>query len=989
MRAATRIPIATYRLQFHREFRFADAGKVLDYLAALGISDIYASPILTSRRGSTHGYDGTDPTRIDPDLGTEEEFAAFQQELQKRGMGLLLDVVPNHMAASSENRWWMDVLENGPDSAFASYFDVDWHPGWKSMDGRILLPVLGKPFGEVLDTGEFSVTLDDGRFFIKYFDAVFPVAPRSYRGILQHAAEPLREFLGEDSAAFQEYAGILAALEGLSWRDASAVADRRSQFGSLHQRLRELLKNADVARIVEESLAELNGGKNGSSRFNELQALLAEQSYKLAYWQNVNESINYRRFFAITELVGMRVEDPLVFDALHNSLLRLISKDVLTGLRVDHIDGLKDPAVYLTRLQQRLAGPEASGPPNSAPDETPDRSANKPPAYVLVEKILARGELLPADWPVSGTTGYEYLNFANDVFVDPSQAKKMEEIYVAFTGKDAKFPDVLYQKKKLVMSTLLGVEMRSLGRQLGELAAQDRYARELARPNLLEALIETTACVPAYRTYIRSLEVPAEAREFIERALAEGRERKPHLDPGCFDFLRDVLLLANSPHVLPGQREAWLAFVMRWQQVTGPIVAKGMEDTALYVYHPLLSLNEVGGDPQVTTASSREDFWNFLRARGERWPHGMNASTTHDTKRSEDVRARINVLSEIPEEWEARLQRWAEWNAMHKSQVDGQMVPDRNEEYFLYQTLLGAWPLEQSGADNSGQQEFVQRIQEYLVKAIREAMVHTRWTKPNEAHEKALHNFVAAILSAKSAPEFLADLRAFQKSVAYFGMVNGLGQTLLKMTAAGVPDFFQGSELWDLRLVDPDNRTPVDFARRISTLKELERETAGQALAKACELAARWEDGKIKLFLIRKTLGYRRQHAALFANGDFLPAEVRGPAADKVVAFFRRHENDWTLTVAPRWLAREKASTGELWRGTAIVLPRGAPEAWLNVLTGTRNKVRATRAEHGLGVERGPGAERVLGVERVLDVGELLGDFPVALLSSASALAAV
>ncbi len=827
--------------------------------------------------------------------------------------------------------------------------------------------MLGKPFGEVLDSGELSLILEDAKFSIRYFDALFPIAPRSYATILRHATKPLRDFLGEDSSGFQEYAGILAALETVSSREQNPSGDsaeRRSRFSALEGRLRELQSNKDIARIIGESLAELNGTTNDPASFNELQSLLAQQHYKLAYWQNVNESINYRRFFAITELVGMRVNDALVFDALHNSLLRLVSKDVLTGLRVDHIDGLKDPAAYLTRLQQHLAAAEGS--------------ANASPAYLLVEKILARGELLPGDWPVSGTTGYEYLNFANDIFVDSSEAQNIERIYTAFTGKDVPFPDVLYQKKKLVMNTLLGVEMRSLGRQLGELAAQDRYARELPRSGLLEALIETTACVPAYRTYIRSLDVPGEAREFIDHALAEARERKPHLDAACFDFLRDVLLLENPPHVFAEQREARLAFVMRWQQFTGPIVAKGVEDTALYVYHPLLSLNEVGGDPQVSTASSAQDFWNFLRERKERWPHGMNASTTHDTKRSEDVRARLNVISEIPEEWETRLHRWAEWNARHKTQVDGQMIPDRNEEYFLYQTLLGAWPLEETETADSARLDsvakrdsFEKRIQEYMVKAIREAMVHTRWTRPNEAHELALRNFVAALLSRDSSPEFLADLRSFEKSVAYFGMVNGLGQTLLKMTCPGVPDFFQGSELWDLRLVDPDNRQPVDFALRMEALNELEREMAERSLGKARELAEHWEDGKIKLFLIRKTLGYRRQHAALFANGDFLPADVRGPAAQHVVAFFRRRENEWALVVVPRWLARQKTSVDALLRETAIVLPKDAPEAWSNVLTGARSKAHVVDGVH------------------VLDVKELVADFPVALLTSVSSLATV
>ncbi len=744
---ATRIPVATYRLQFHRGFTFVDACNILDYLQQLGISDVYASPILTSRSGSTHGYDGTDPARINPDLGGEEGFATFQRELQKRGMGLLLDVVPNHMAASSENPWWMDVLESGPNSAFASYFDIDWHPGPRDMEERILLPVLGKPFGEVLDSADLSLSFEDAKFFIKYFDLTFPVAPRSYRNILRHATKPLRHFLGEESSAFQEYEGILAAFDSFSSTSSNISGDsseRRLRFAALRERLQTLINDKEIARIINESLAEINGNKNDPASFNELQSILAAQHYKLAYWQNPNDTINYRRFFAVSELVGMRVDDPLVFDALHAPLLRTVTKDVLTGLRIDHIDGLRDPASYLTRLQQRLAGsddssaatsPNAVANSSAATTATPDASA--PPndastAYILVEKILARGESLPSDWPTSGTTGYDYLNYSNDVFVDPQGANAIENIYTSFTGRDTRFSDVLYQKKKLVMSTLLGVEMRSLGRQLGELAAQDRYARELPRTTLLEALIETTACIPAYRTYIRSLEIPPEARHFIERAIAEARERKPHLDAACFDFLRDVLLLENPPYVFAGQREARLAFIMRWQQFTGPIVAKGVEDTALYVYHPLLSLNEVGGDPVPSAASSETDFWSFLRTRAERWPHAMNATTTHDTKRSEDVRARINVLSEIPEHWNIRLQRWSSWNADHKTLVDGKMIPDRNEEYFLYQTLLGTW-LPANTAE--GQTTFEKRIQEYMVKAVREAMVHTRWTRPNEAHE--------------------------------------------------------------------------------------------------------------------------------------------------------------------------------------------------------------------------------------------------------------
>jgi (1->4)-alpha-D-glucan 1-alpha-D-glucosylmutase len=958
-----RIPTATYRLQFHKGFTFADACKILDYLQQLGISDVYASPVLTSRPGSTHGYDGTDPSRIDPDLGGEEGFATFQQELQKRRMGLLLDIVPNHMAASSENRWWMDVLENGPDSTFASYFDIDWRPGFQSMDGRILLPVLGKPFGEVLDSGDLVLTLTDAVLSIKYFDLIFPVAPRSYRGILQHAAEPLRLLLGSDTPAFQEFSGILAALETFSTREptqSGASAERRSRFAAARDRLRELVTNPDVDAALTATLAKLNGDKNDPASFNELQTLLGEQHYKLAYWQNVNESINYRRFFAITELIGMRVEDPLVFDALHTSLLRLTSKEVLTGIRIDHIDGLKDPAAYLSRLQQHLVAIDPATPAIS-----PTSSA-----YVLVEKILARGESLPLDWPVSGTTGYDFLNFANDVFVDTAQAQQLATIYADFTGKNPNFADILYQKKKLVMSTLLGVEMRSLGRQLADLSAQDRYARELPRTSLLEALIETTACVPAYRTYIRSLEVPAEARDFIELAVRGARERKPHLDPACFAFLRDVLLLENPAHVFAEQREARLAFVLRWQQITGPIVAKGIEDTALYVYHPLLSLNEVGGDPQITTATSARDFWNFLEMRRAHWPHAMNASTTHDTKRSEDVRARINVLSEIPEAWAQQLQRWSAWNARHKATVDGQLIPDRNEEYFLYQTLLGAWPLEKDTPQN-----FESRIQDYMVKAIREAMVHTRWTRPNEAHENALHDFVSAIVSDKPSREFLADFRAFQESVAYFGMLNGLAQTLLKMTAPGVPDFFQGSELWDLRLVDPDNRQPVDFAARTQALTAAQSSSTQTPQHAARHLFANWKNGIAKLWLIRQTLQFRREHPDLFAEGAFLPADVRGPASENILAFLRHHQNEWSLTVVPRWLSKkaqaqhtadEPSWNPDIFRGTSIVLPGEARGSWTSALTGPTIKAADNSGE------------------KLLDAEALFADFPVALLAGNS-----
>ena len=954
---ATRIPLATYRLQFNKDFTFNDACKILDYLRDLGITEVYASPILASRRGSGHGYDVTNPTRINPELGTEEEFDSFLDELEKRRMGLLLDIVPNHMAASSENPWWMDVLENGPDSAFASYFDIDWHPPSRNLDNKILLPILGRPFGEALDSGELKLAFRDGKFSIEYADSSFPLAPRSYRSVLTYRISRLRNVLDEESAAYQEYQGIVAALATISEQGHApqeVAADRRVRFESIRERLRQLAESSkEIAQVLQENLTLFNGKEGDPSSFANLQKLLGEQYYVLAYWQNLNEVINYRRFFTITDLVGMRVEDSLVFDATHNLILGLIPRGTITGLRIDHIDGLRDPVGYLKRLQARVAAESGT--------------ANPAETYLVVEKILERHEDLPADWPVAGTTGYDYLDFANRLQVTPDGAKEVERVYSQFLGRETKFSDVLYQKKKLVMATILGVEMRSLGRQLGELAAQSRYARDYPRHELAEALIETTACFSVYRTYIRNLDLPAEATKVLEDALAQARVRKPSISAQCFDFLREVLLLLNPPHVLADQREARLGFVLRWQQFTGPIVAKGLEDTALYVYQPLVSLNDVGGDPDPHNIHP-EEFFEFIERRLQHWPHAMNATSTHDTKRAEDIRSRISVLSEIAEEWDARLQQWASLNEKFRVVGNGARTPDRNEEYFLYQTLLGMWPLDES--EVPGVRE---RLQAYAVKATREAMVHTRWTRPNLAHEEALNKFVADILDERQNASFLADFRDFHRSIAFYGMLNGLSQALLKMTLPGVPDFYQGSELWDLRLVDPDNRGTIDFVQRIELLETLKINAAIENVQFADELLANWRDGRIKLYLIWKALGLRQQFRELLTDGQFLPARVEGPRTQSVTAFFRVSRSGSALIVAPKWLANsgmdlakgfDESGWKTFWEGTEIVVDDERAKIWRNVLTGED-------------VATNPSTGRIA-------LSELLKHFPVGLLSSST-----
>ena len=943
---------ATYRLQFNKDFTFQAATHLLDYLFDLGVTHVYASPIFRSRPGSTHGYDVIDPTRLNPEIGSEADFSLFQEELRKRGMGLVLDVVPNHMSASSENAWWMDVLENGPASAYASYFDIDWHPPSRNLDGKILLPVLGKPFGEVLEEQELKVVFLEGRLYVQYFESLFPLAPKSYARVLGRGIAKLKENLGEDSPIYQEYSGIVAAMVSLTAPEPAwpeVIGEKRPQFEALRERLKQAVAaGKDVQQFFEANLAEFAGKRKQPSSFALLERLLAEQFYVLTYWQNVNEEINYRRFFTITDLVGVRVEDPLVFDATHTLVKRLVEQPAVDALRIDHIDGLRDPLAYLNRLKEQLI--------------VPQQTANPKQVSIFVEKILARKEQLPPDWPAAGTTGYEFLNALNSFFIDPRGTRRIEDVYFGFIGKKPVYEDLLYQKKKLVMATLLGVEMRSLGHQLSLLADSDRYARDLSRTDLTQALVETTAYLPMYRTYIRNLELSSRDRSVIEQAILEAQERKFYLKAANFDFVRDVLLLRNRVHLLPEQREARISFVMRWQQFTGPIMAKAFEDTFLYVYNPLISLNDVGGDPRPSAAASA-DFPAFAKTRVKRWPDSLNATTTHDTKRSEDVRARINVLSEIPKDWKLHLDRWSRLNAKHARSVKGQRVPDRNDEIFLYQTLLGAWPLEN---DNCAQ--FVTRLQDYAIKATREAMVHTRWTVPNHAHENGVKGFVASILKCGRENAFLRDFIEFQDRIAYYGMLNGLSQTLLKIFSPGIPDFYQGSELWDLRLVDPDNRQPVDFSKRNAMLESIrDANASGAGLSLVNELVKNWRDGRIKLYLIWKALNFRREHRTLFDRGDFESVEVLGARKRNVAAFLRRYRREQVLVIVPHWLAGTSyaADQNGFWGNTSIRLTGSLPKCWTNVLTDEEVQVIGKMNLH-------------------LSVAQLLKNFPVALLTESN-----
>lgn len=946
-----RIPAATYRLQFHHGFNFSQAWSLVIYLHALGISDIYASPLFKARRGSLHGYSVTNPLELNPEVGSKKSFDNLVRKLKSRNMGLLLDIVPNHMAISADNPWWMDVLESGPGSPYAVFFDIDWRPPQRMLQGKVLIPILGKPYGQVLEDKELVLKLDADGFAVHYWEHKFPLDPGTYQAILKYRLDELEQALGSGNPAFLALVGLIAQIENLPPRHAASVKklrERQRQKDLIKERLRLLYQGSpEIKEFLDANIKIFNGKKGDPASFDLLDNLLSEQAYRLAYWQVALEVINYRRFFSINDLISIRIEDLQVFEATHSLLIKLAVEGKISGVRIDHIDGLFDPQGYLALLQSRLAPKGKAGAVESG-------------AYVVVEKILEAGEKLPEDWPVAGTTGYDFADMAGGLFVDPHGLERLRETYVDFTGNATDYHTTVYEKKKLIMSSLFGGEIESLGYQLDLLSEEDRSAKDIHRSTFTRSLLEVTACLPVYRTYIRNYEVSPRDRAYLDQAVKEARERNPDLDPGAFCFLHRVLVLDFPPRFSEDRKQNWLRFVMRWQQFTGPIMAKGHEDTALYVYNPLISLNEVGTSWGPVSPT---EFHRLNQERLKKWPHTLNATSTHDTKRSEDVRLRLHVLSEIPQEWALHLERWRRANRVHKSELNGQEAPGANDEWLLYQTLLGMWPLVEEEIP-----EVDHRLEAYLIKAVREAKVNSRWIAPNPEYENALTDFAAKILQPGPGNEFLPDFLAFQGRLAFLGALNSLSQVLLKITAPGVPDFYQGTELWDFSLVDPDNRRPVDFQKRRKFLDGLADHDKYGSSRFLKGLLAHWQDGRIKLHLIYKALNFRRQHLELFQNGEYLPVDAFGPQRDHVVAFARRRENNWALTVVPRLLAHlvepGRAPLGtRTWKETTLSLHQEAPRVWQNVFTG--EAVDASRK----------------GTVPTLALSQVLAAFPVALLS--------
>ena len=951
----TVIPTATYRLQFNQRFTFAQAEEIVPYLAALGVSHCYASPYLKSRPNSTHGYDIVDHHALNPEIGDMPQYRRFVAALHRHGMGQILDIVPNHMGVGGDdNQWWLDVLEHGPASPYAGYFDIDWQPAAENLRGKVLLPLLGDHYGAVLGRGEIEVRFDAarGEFSAWYFHHRCPLDPQSYPSILGHCSTP------DQRDALDPVIELCRYMPSRYASGDEQRARRRQDSDRIKQALVKWCRDVPGALpCIEDALAAINGVPDRGESFDRLHALLEEQGYRLACWRVAADEINYRRFFDINELAGLRMENPEVFTATHDFIFQLIAAGDVNGLRIDHPDGLYDPVEYFFRLQQRAA--EVLG------RDMPADAGGELPLYVIVEKILAGYEFLPNDWPVHGTTGYDFANLLNGLFVQPEAQRKLQSIYSRYNGRQD-FDELLYERKKLIIRVQLPSELTVLTNLLNRLSEQDRNTRDFTRSGLREALTEVVACFPVYRTYISAAGVSPEDRRYVEWAVAQAKKRSPAADVTIFDFINDVLLLKNTP-AFPQS----LHFVMKFQQYTSPVTAKSLEDTVFYNYNLLLSLNEVGGDPRRFGVTVKA-FHHLNQERWRRWPYGLLATSTHDAKRSEDLRARINVISELPREWNTRVTRWFRLNRAKRREWEGGVAPSHGDEYFLYQTLLGAWPLE--ALDETNLAHFQERIQSYLLKAVREAKTHTSWINPNTAYEQGVKDFIAKLFESPDNNPFLADFLPFQKRLAQVALNNSLSQVLLKCTSPGVPDIYQGQELWDFSLVDPDNRRPVDYGRRRELLEGLmaDMDETQDLRQRARSLLETMGDGRAKLYVTWKCLSLRRRYAAHFQQGDYLPLAGRGARQDYICAHAWRHENTLIIAAAPRWFTSlSEGGTPPLgetvWQDTLIELPPETLSAvYLNLFTGERIESTSYKDEGQQGL--------------ALRAAQIFGHFPVALL---------
>lgn len=870
------IPLATYRLQLTADFDFDKAAAVVPYLKALGITHLYASPVMKARKGSTHGYDTVDHSQFNPELGGEAGFARLSEALEAHDLGLIIDFVPNHVGVHfADNPWWLDVLEWGQASPHAASFDIDWDQLAFRARGGVLLPILGSSYGEALERGDIELRYDpdEGSLSAWYFEHRLPIAPERY-------GEILRVIVKEADAGETEPGRRLLSL---ATRYTGLRRPNRKEAPGFKTELKEI---AGAADLIDRGLAAYRAGKDRPAQTLTLHHLLERQHYKLGHWRLASSDINYRRFFDVNGLAGLRVEDASTFAATHRLVKQLIADGKLQGIRLDHIDGLRDPAQYCQRLRRLVR----------------DAQGNTKPFYTAIEKILCEHERLPKFAGVQGTTGYEWMNVITHVLVDPKGLEALDETWRQISNRPPRLAPYVKEAKRRVLETLLASEFTVLSRLLARIANGHYSTRDFSADSLRQALELYVLHFPVYRTYLTHSSPTAPDRKLIEDTIERARAEWFAADEGIFDFLRDALTMdllkpGRPPHGAPRVRR----FALKVQQFTGPMMAKSLEDTAFYQFHRLLALNEVGGDP-ASSGLTVPAFHQAMQARAREWPQGMTATATHDTKRGEDARMRIAALSEIPGEWTSAVARWKVLNAPHLAHQGSFRAPSATFEYMLYQTLLGAWPLEEP-ADAA----FVERIQAYALKAAREGKEETSWLNPHEAYESGIRDFVGKILDPARSAEFLEALQTLARRVALLGTLNSLSQLTLKATLPGVPDFYQGTEFWDLALVDPDNRRPVDFAARHAALTSLEAPDWSS-------LIKSWPDGRLKLAWTRHLLKLRNGLADVFAQGDYQPLEVRGAHADHVIAFARRHGRAAAIVVVGRHFA-PFAQGGREWPG--------------------------------------------------------------------------
>jgi (1->4)-alpha-D-glucan 1-alpha-D-glucosylmutase len=962
--------LSTYRIQFNAGFRFREALEIVPYLHALGITHCYSSPILKARTGSTHGYDITNHNEINPELGTEEELREFAARLNEHGMGLILDTVPNHMGiGQGDNPWWQDVLENGRASEYSEFFDIDWEPVKPELWNKVLIPILADQYGTELESGKLRLAFEEARFVLWYYDKPLPIDPQTAPIIFEalgdlrahHASAAIPE---EDRSQLENILWELRRLPPHTTTSPELALRRREQIEQLRRRLSGLLATSpQIGSLIEAAVRLCNGQPGNHASFDVLHRLLEAQCYRIADWRVSAQEINYRRFFDINDLVGLRMEIPRVFAATHKLIRRLLAEGVVNGLRIDHPDGLLNPMQYFIRAQMLYAASQCCGPEptmatadNGIETELQDLLGHhdwmhlQSPLYLLVEKILERGEDLPLNWPVDGTVGYDFTNLLNGVFIDTRNERVFTNIYRRFVGGPLDVDTMIYGAKNLIMKTSLSSEVTVLSHLLEQIANADRHARDFTRTALTDAIVETIACFPVYRTYTDERgNISDRDRAYVDAAIANAKRRNLGRTASLFDFLRSILLLSTAAPTDDEYRRR-VDFTLKFQQLTGPVMAKGLEDTVCYVYNRFVSVNEVGGTPKEF-GITLDEFHRGNLKRAEQWPSSMLATSTHDTKRSEDVRARLNVISEIPRLWSSSVMRWRRLNRPKKQALaDGRAVPDFNEEYLLYQTLAGAWPVQMK--TDQARREFSQRIKQYMAKALHEGKVNLSWVNQNPEYIEAMERFIERILrpgTGSRANQFLEHFERFVAPLAYFGLINSLSQTVVKLTAPGVPDIYQGSELWNFSLVDPDNRRPVDYEIRRRELEYLSARSQENELPSICdEMIATLEDGRAKLWTTMRSLNFRREHAALFQSGAYVPLYASLEKAGHVIAFARELDGESAVTAAPRFAytlmkGELRPPLGDVWGDTEIAVTRASAD-YENVLTGEKLKSSHTRA---------------------------------------------